>query len=85
MFDVAQIRDQFPITRQRFAVPGEAETRPLIYMDHGASTHPPAVVLDTYKDFLEKSYANVHRGRHFLSEMATDRFEDVRDQILQVI
>ncbi len=85
MFDVAQIRDQFPITRQRFAVPGEAEPRPLIYMDHGASTHPPAVVLDTYKDFLEKSYANVHRGRHFLSEMATDRFEDVPDQILRFI
>lgn len=53
-------------------------------MDHGASTHPPAVVLDTYKDFLEKSYANVHRGRHFLSEMATDRFEDVPDQILRL-
>ena len=54
-------------------------------MDHGASTHPPSPVLDTYKDFLEHSYANVHRGRHYLSEMATDRFEHVSDDIFRFI
>ena len=54
-------------------------------MDHGASTHPPTPVLDTYQDFLERSYANVHRGRHYLSEMATDRFEHVSDDILRFI
>ena len=85
MFDINRIRSQFPITRQRFDVGGEGESKPLIYMDHGASTHPPTPVLDTYKDFLEKSYANVHRGRHFLSEMATDRFENVTDDILRFI
>lgn len=84
MLDIEQIRRQFPITRMRFDVPGEG-SRPLIYMDHGASTHPPSVVLDTYKDFLEKSYANVHRGRHYLSEMATDRFEHVNEDILRFI
>ena len=81
MLDIQRIRGQFPITRQRFQVLGEAEPRPLIYLDHGASTHPPTPVLDTYKDFLEHSYANVHRGRHYLSEMATDRFEHVSDDI----
>jgi cysteine desulfurase/selenocysteine lyase len=74
MLDIRRIREQFPITRQRFQVLGQPQPKPLIYMDHGASTHPPTPVLDTYKDFLEHSYANVHRGRHYLSEMATDRF-----------
>ena len=85
MLDVKKIREQFPITRQRFSVLGSAEPKPLIYMDHGASTHPPTPVLDTYKDFLECSYANVHRGRHYLSEMATDRFEHVSDDIYRFI
>ena len=85
MLDIRRIRDQFPITRQRFQVLGQAEPKPLIYMDHGASTHPPTPVLDTYKDFLEHSYANVHRGRHYLSEMATDRFEHVSDDIFRFI
>src|SRR5512134_1222697 len=85
MFDVDAIREQFPITRQRFQVLGDAQPRPLIYLDHGASTHPPTPVLDTYKDFLEHSYANVHRGRHYLSELATDRFEHVKDDILRFI
>jgi cysteine desulfurase/selenocysteine lyase len=85
MLDIRKIREQFPITRQRFQVLGQTEPRPLIYMDHGASTHPPTPVLDTFKDFLECSYANVHRGRHYLSEMATDRFEHVSDDIFRFI
>lgn len=85
MLDIQAIRDQFPITRQRFQVLGEDAPRPLVYMDHGASTHPPRPVLDTYQDFLEHSYANVHRGRHYLSELATDRFEHVSDDILRFI
>ena len=85
MLDIRRIRDQFPITRQRFQVLGQTEPKPLIYLDHGASTHPPSPVLDTYKDFLEHSYANVHRGRHYLSEMATDRFEHVSDDIFRFI
>ena len=65
MFDIGAIRAQFPITHQRFRVHGSDEPQPLIYMDHGASTHPPRPVLDAYRDFLERSYSNVHRGRHF--------------------
>ncbi len=85
MLDLRTIREQFPITRQRFQVLGASEPKPLIYMDHGASTHPPTPVLETYKDFLECSYANVHRGRHYLSEMATDRFEHVSEDIYRFI
>jgi len=85
MLDSERIRAQFPITQQRFQVLGEQEPRPLVYLDHGASTHPPRPVLDTYKDFLEHSYANVHRGRHYLSEIATDHFEQVSDDILRFV
>jgi selenocysteine lyase/cysteine desulfurase len=85
MLDIAKVREQFPITRQRFKVLGSSEPKQLIYMDHGASTHPPTPVLETYKEFLECSYANVHRGRHYLSEIATDRFEHVSDDIFRFI
>lgn len=85
MLDVRAIREQFPITRLRLPVLGKEEPQPLVYLDHGASTHPPAVVLETYKDFLEHSYANVHRGRHYLSQVATDRFEHVSQDILRFV
>jgi cysteine desulfurase/selenocysteine lyase len=85
MLDIDTLRAQFPITRQCFTVTGDATPRRLIYMDHGASTHPPRQVLDVYQDFLEHSYANVHRGRHYLSQMASDRFEHVSDDILRFI
>jgi cysteine desulfurase/selenocysteine lyase len=85
MLDVAAIREQFPITRQSFRVLGRDEPQALVYLDHAASTHPPRPVLETYRDFLEHSYANVHRGRHYLSEIATDRFEHVSQDILRFI
>ena len=85
MLDLRKVREQFPITRQKFEVLGHAEPKPLIYMDHGASTHPPTPVLETYKDFLECSYANVHRGRHTLSEKATESFEHVTEDIFRFI
>jgi cysteine desulfurase/selenocysteine lyase len=85
LLDIEAIRRQFPITAQRFPVLGSEELQPLVYLDHGASTHPPSPVLEAYKDFLEHSYANVHRGRHYLSEIATDRFEHVADDVLRFI
>lgn len=84
-FDVEGIRSQFPITRQRFNILGAADPQPLIYLDHAASTHPPSPVLDVLRDFLEHSYANVHRGKHFLSQIASDHFEGVRGEVLRFI
>lgn len=75
----------FPITAQRVRVAGRREPRPLIYLDNAASTHPPRPVLDAYREFLERSYSNVHRGRHRLSREATDRFEGARDHIRRFI
>jgi cysteine desulfurase/selenocysteine lyase len=85
MFDVDAVRAQFPITAQRFKVTGADEPQPVIYLDHAASTHPPAPVLAMLREFLEHSYANVHRGRHFLSQIATEHFEHVSGAVLSFI
>jgi cysteine desulfurase / selenocysteine lyase len=80
-----ELRELFAITRQRVRVMGQQQLQPLIYLDHGASTHPPRPVLDAYSDFLETSYSNVHRGRYRLSQTATERFEGVREDIRRFI
>src|SRR5262249_16843731 len=52
--------------------------KPLVYLDSGASAQKPRIVLDTMRDFAQSEYANVHRGVHFLSAAATDRYEAAR-------
>lgn len=69
------IRGDFAIAARRLAVGGAAE-RTLVYMDHAASTHPPETVLRSYVTFLEREYANVHRGSYELARQSTIRFED---------
>ena len=69
------IRDDFAIASRRLAVHGTGE-RALVYMDHAASTHPPETVLRAHCEFLERAYANVHRGSHALARESTLRFED---------
>lgn len=72
-FDVARVRRDFPILKRR--IPTKGGTRPLVYLDHGASTHAPKPVIDAVSDFLATTYANVHRGRHTLSQEASEAFE----------
>ena len=81
-FDVQWMRKQFPVTEIMFDLPCVNARRPLIYLDHGASTHPPREVLDRYRDFVEHSYANIHRGLHSLSMVSSDLFEHVSRVIL---
>ena len=50
----------------------------LVYLDSGASTQKPFVVLDAEREFYETTYANVHRGVYPLSEAATERYEAAR-------
>jgi selenocysteine lyase/cysteine desulfurase len=85
MFDIKEIRKQFPITQKSFKVYGVDEPRNLIYFDHGASTHPPLAVLNKYMDFLKNYYSNVHRGNHFLSMIASELFDDVYNTIFDFI
>ena len=72
MYDVEKIRADFPIlTRQ-------VNGKPLVYLDNGASAQKPRAVIDAMNDVYSQEYANVHRGLHFLSTLATERYEGVR-------
>jgi selenocysteine lyase/cysteine desulfurase len=71
-------RPDFPVTQTQLESPVTHAKLRLVYMDHAASTHPPRQVLDVYDEFLRGAYANVHRGAHHLSQVSTERFEDVR-------
>jgi len=69
------VRREFAIVNRRVPVLGSGE-RPLVYLDHAASTHAPQSVLNSYIELMEREYANVHRGTHILSRRATERFEE---------
>src|SRR6195952_16473 len=68
-FDAEAARADFEILSR------EVYGKPLVYLDSGASAQKPRVVLDAMRDFATREYANVHRGEHFLSAAATDRYE----------
>ena len=70
-----EVRAEFPIVGRRVPIMGGGETA-LLYLDHGASTHPPSCVLERYAQFMADEYANIHRGTHLLSRKATERFDD---------
>ncbi len=75
MYDVETIRADFPILAR------QVNGADLVYLDNGASAQKPQVVIDTVADAYANGYANVHRGLHFLSNEATERYEAVRGQI----
>jgi len=72
-FDVARIRADFPILFR------EIHGKPLVYLDNGASAQKPRSVIETMDQVLSFEYANVHRGLHYLSNTATQHFEDARE------
>ena len=85
MLDIEYIRKEFPITEKCFQVYGSTEPRRLIYLDHGASTHPCSTVLNKYIDFIKNYYSNVHRGKHYLSMISTELFDRVYETIFSYI
>ena len=78
-FDVDQIRNDFPILKQKIF------DQSLAYLDNGASTQKPQVVIDAISNLYEQDYANVHRGIHTLSQRSTDHFEAARTTIKNFI
>ncbi len=70
--DAAALRADFPLLRR------DVDGRPLVYLDSGATSQKPQVVLDAELDFLVRSNAAVHRGAHTLAAEATEHFEDAR-------
>ena len=79
MYDVARIRADFPILHR------QVNGKPLVYLDNGASAQKPQVVIDAVTQAYSHEYANVHRGLHYLSNLATDRYEAVRDKIARFL
>jgi len=71
-FDPQAARADFPILSKPIY------GKPLVYFDNGASAQKPRQVLDAMRDFASTEYANVHRGVHYLSGKATDRYEAAR-------
>ncbi len=78
-FDVERIREDFPILRR------QVHGKPLVYFDNGASAQKPRAVIDAMTEVLENEYTNVHRGAHYLSQMLTDRYEGVRENIARFL
>ena len=79
MYDVAKIRNDFPILSR------EVNGKPLVYLDNGASAQKPKVVIDAINTAYSYEYANVHRGLHYLSNLATDKYEAVRGKVARFI
>ncbi len=78
-FDVEKVRADFPIlTREIYG-------KPLVYLDSGASAQKPRVVIDAVRDAYESYYSNVHRGAHYLSQRATDAYEEARSAVARFI
>ncbi|WP_282127509.1 cysteine desulfurase [Roseobacter litoralis] len=79
MYDVTEIRKDFPILGR------EVNGKPLVYLDNGASAQKPQVVIDAISNTYANEYANVHRGLHYLSNLATDNYESVRGVIARFL
>ena len=79
MYDVEKIRADFPILSRK------VHGKPLVYLDNGASAQKPKVVIDAVTRAYAEEYANVHRGLHTLSNIATDRYEAVRGIIARFL
>ncbi|MDU8911018.1 cysteine desulfurase [Aestuariicoccus sp. MJ-SS9] len=79
MYDVTEIRKDFPILTR------EVNGKPLVYLDNGASAQKPQVVIDAVTRAYSEEYANVHRGLHYLSNLATEKYESTRGIIARFL
>ncbi|MBW3098891.1 cysteine desulfurase [Pseudohoeflea coraliihabitans] len=74
-YDVEAVRRDFPILSR------QVHGKPLVYLDNGASAQKPQAVIDAVSHAYANEYANVHRGLHFLSNAATDAYENARETV----
>lgn len=78
-YDVDEVRKDFPILSRT------VHGKPLVYLDNGASAQKPRQVIEAVTRAYEHEYANVHRGLHYLSNLATDHYEAVRGKIARFL
>jgi cysteine desulfurase / selenocysteine lyase len=74
-FDVEKIRADFPILRTK------VHGHPLVYLDNAATSQKPQSVIDALVRYYEGENANIHRGVHYLSQIATEAFEQARETV----
>jgi cysteine desulfurase / selenocysteine lyase len=77
MLDIKKIRADFPILNQQI------NGKPLVYLDNAATSQKPQVVIDSIVNYYTNINANIHRGVHTLSQLATDAFEQSRIKLQQ--
>jgi cysteine desulfurase / selenocysteine lyase len=75
MLDIQKIRADFPILSQK------VNGKPLVYFDNGATSQKPQVVIDAIEKYYQEINANIHRGVHTLSQLATDAYEVSRAKV----
>lgn len=75
MLDIQKIRADFPILNQK------VNGKPLVYFDNGATSQKPQVVIDAISKYYQEINANIHRGVHTLSQLATDAYEVARGKV----
>lgn len=79
MFDIQEIRSQFSILNR------EVNGKPLVYLDNAATSQKPNSVLEVWNEYYTELNANVHRGIHTLSQLATEEMELSRRKIQKFI
>ena len=79
MYDITKVRESFPILSRT------VYSKPLIYLDNGATTQKPLCVLDAMREEYLNVNANVHRGVHWMSQQATDLHEEARETVRKFI
>jgi cysteine desulfurase/selenocysteine lyase len=77
--DVRKVRKDFPILKQK------VHGKPLVYLDNGATSQKPQIVIDTLSRYYAAENSNIHRGVHFLSERATAAYEDARQKVKRFV
>ncbi len=78
-WDVEKIRKDFPILSR------EVNGKPLVYLDNGASSQVPQMVIDREAKYLTEEHSNIHRGVHYLSQTATNAYEAAREKVKRFI
>ena len=78
-WNVERIRADFPVLHQK------VNGKPLVYLDNGASSQVPQVVIDRGSVYIEQEHSNIHRGVHYLSQRATTAYEGAREKVKRFI
>ncbi len=78
-FPITQVREEFPILHQK------VYNSPLVYFDNAATTQKPKQVIQAIVDYYQQDNCNIHRGVHYLSQKATEAYENTRKSVQQFI